>query len=369
MTVAKGRGLGYIQGSFSQVSEGTPEKNRNTNTSIQPLSELLQVVDVTKKGEGDFLLGRISFSQRKLEKIAISGETGAGKSTLLKLIAGLIQVDGGQLVFEGKKVMGPEDRLVPGHPGIAYLSQHFELQKSLRVEQVLAYSNTLIDREADNLYTVCQIDHLLKRRTDQLSGGEKQRVAVCRLLISRPRLLLLDEPFSHLDMVHKNTLKSVIDDIGEHLRITCMLVSHDPLDTLSWADRILVMRDGRIIQEGSPESIYCQPIDVYSGGLFGKYNLIEPDSFRTFSKLDVIKKFIQRHGVKKIFVRPEHFKLVRKSTGALRGKVEKLLFFGSYREARIRISRTVITVRTVSANISVGDTVYVSVTGGQLWPL
>ena len=165
----------------------------------------MDLTEVSKKGEGDFVLSGISLTQRKLEKIAIAGETGAGKSTLLKLIAGLAQPDGGRILFEGEKVMGPEDQLVPGHAGIAYLSQHFELQKSLRVEQVLGYSNALSERAADTLYSVCQIDHLLKRRTDQLSGGEKQRVAICRLLISAPRLLLLDEPFSHLDMVHKNT--------------------------------------------------------------------------------------------------------------------------------------------------------------------
>ena len=160
---------------------------------------LLSVNNLRKNGPGDFRLRDITFTQNKLEKVGLAGETGAGKSTLLKLIAGLLQPDGGELVFERKKVAGPADQLVPGHPGIAFLSQHFELQKSLRVEQVLAYSNKLSDREAHRLYRVCQIDHLLKRRTDELSGGEKQRVAICRLLISLPRLLLLDEPLANAD--------------------------------------------------------------------------------------------------------------------------------------------------------------------------
>ena len=331
------------------------------------MKTLLQAHEVTRRGEGNFVLSGISFTQAERERIAVAGETGAGKSTLLKLIAGLIQPDGGRLMFEGSKVMGPNDQLVPGQPGIAYLSQHFELQKSLRVEQVLGYSNTLTERAAGTLFRVCQIDHLLKRRTDQLSGGEKQRVAICRLLISAPRLLLLDEPFSHLDMVHKNTLKAVIDDIGEKLKITCMLVSHDPLDTLSWADRILVMKDGRIIQDGTPLTIYNAPVNEYAGGLFGNYNLIRRKDFRTFSKLPALKRFIRKTDAENIFMRPEHFRIVRKNPRALHGKAERISFFGSYSEIQIRISKVLITVRTTVTNIEEGETVYISAPGRRLW--
>jgi ABC-type Fe3+/spermidine/putrescine transport system ATPase subunit len=329
---------------------------------------LLQVLDAGKKGPGDFALSGITFSQQKLERIAIAGETGAGKSTLMRLIAGLLQPDEGQLLFEGRKIIGPEDQLVPGHPGIAYLSQHFELQKSLRVEQVLAYSNTLSGRESDRLFSVCRIKHLLLRRTDQLSGGEKQRVAVCRLLISRPQMLLLDEPFSHLDMVHKDMLKSVIRDIGGKLKITCMLVSHDPLDTLSWADKIIVLRNGHMVQAGTPESIYNKPVDEYAGGLFGDYNLISRERFRTFAKLPVIKAYLKKNrGVRNIFLRPENFKLVRKNPRALRGKVEKILFFGSHRQFWIRVSVALIKVKTTAANIQEGELVYLSLSKTDLW--
>ncbi|MGC1242816.1 MAG: ABC transporter ATP-binding protein [Chryseosolibacter sp.] len=328
---------------------------------------LLKLTGISKKGEGDFLLSNINFSQRKLENIAIVGETGAGKSTLLKMIAGLIQPDTGELLFEKKKVAGPNDQLVPGNPGIAYLSQHFELQKFLRVEQVLSYSNTLSEKEAETLYEVCQITHLLKRRTDQLSGGEKQRIAICRLLISSPRLLLLDEPFSHLDMVHKNTLKAVIRDIGEKLKITCILVSHDPLDTLSWADKILVMKDGVILQKGTPETVYQQPSGEYTGGLFGKYNIIHPENFKTYSALKGMKQIIGGSNGKSIFLRPEQFQLVKKSKRALRGRVEKVIFYGPYREAEVMVAKKILTVKTEVSDIQKGDTVYVGLSSQRPW--
>lgn len=330
---------------------------------------LLKVANVSKKGPGDFELKDITFSQNRNENIAIAGETGAGKSTLLKLIAGLIQPDGGELLLGKTRISGPNDRLVPGHPGIAYLSQHFELQKSLRVEQVLSYSNKLSDAEADRLYAVCQIDHLLMRRTDELSGGEKQRVAICRLLISSPQLLLLDEPFSHLDMVHKNTLKSVIRDIGEKLRITCMLVSHDPQDTLSWADKIIVMRDGKVVQKGSPQLIYQQPIDEYTGGMFGNYNLIRPGNFKAFSQLKNLRKIMLLAPDQAIFIRPEQFRIVKKSASALRGRVEKLLYYGNFSEVEITAQKKRLIIRTSDHELRQGQTVYVSVPNQDLWTI
>jgi iron(III) transport system ATP-binding protein len=327
----------------------------------------LKLAGVTKKGEGDFLLQDITFTQRKHQKIAIAGETGAGKSTLLKIIAGLVQPDSGEVIFENDRVRGPGEQLLPGHPGIAYLSQHFELQKFLRVEQVLRYSNTLSNAVAQQLYEVCQIDHLLSRKTDQLSGGEKQRIAICRLLISSPRLLLLDEPFSHLDIVHKNTLKTVIDDIGDKLKISCILVSHDPEDTLSWADKVLVMKAGKVIQNDRPEIIYRQPFNEYTGGLFGNYNLIPPKAFKWFSQIPAIRRSVSRGEERDLFLRPEHFKIVNTGTRAVKGRVTKVLFFGSHSEVRFSVRSISLTVKTVQTKFKEGDHIYVSVSAEYLW--
>lgn len=327
----------------------------------------LKLSNVTKKGEGDFVLSGITFAQGKLEKLAIAGETGAGKSTLMKIVAGLVQPDSGEVLFENAKVRGPADQLVPGNAAIAYLSQHFELQKFLRVEQVLDYSNTLPVKEANRLFEVCQITHLLKRKTDQLSGGEKQRIAICRLLISSPRLLLLDEPYAHLDMDHKSALKAVIRDIGQKLKITCTIVSHDPMDTLSWADQMIVMKDGQLIQKDKPEVIYRQPLNAYTGGLFGKYNLITPAMFGAFSVLPAFRRWMRSAGDRNIFVRPEQFKVVRERPNSLKGKIKKVSFFGSYRELEIAAGKNTLIVRTDKVEMEPGATVFVSLGRGPFW--
>jgi ABC-type sulfate/molybdate transport systems ATPase subunit len=214
--------------------------------------------------------------------------------------------------------------LVAGHSSIAYLSQNFELQKFLRVEQVFSYANILSEDDANKLMEVCQIDHLVKRKTDQLSGGERQRIALATLLVKSPKLLLLDEPFTHLDMPHKSVLKEVIDDISNKLGITCVLVSHDPNDTLSWADKILVLKDGKVIQKGSPQEIYSAPVNEYVAGLFGKYNLIH----WTDTKLLKSMRLKPVRG-KSYFLRPEQIIVAKKGNPENAASVIESKFYGN----------------------------------------
>jgi len=283
----------------------------------------------------DGVNGKISCTQKKGQKLAIAGETGSGKSTLLKIISGLAEPSAGTVWFEGERVLGPKERLVPGQPGIAYLSQHFELWHNYRVEEILSYANDLTPEESAELYAICHIDHLMGRRTDALSGGERQRIALARLLVKPPRLLLLDEPFSNLDMIHKDTLKRVIRNIGEQLDITCILVSHDPLDLMAWADEILVLRNGGVEQQGPPERIYRQPVNDYVAGLFGKYNLIG-----------------------KTFVRPEDIRIV--DEGSLEGIVESVVFQGWYYDVEVQLKNSTVALRTTVETLRKGDRVRIA---------
>lgn len=330
---------------------------------------LLKVSDISRKAGNLPILKDINFELTAFERIAIAGETGSGKSTLLKIIAGLEQADSGEVRFEGKRVEGPLEKLVPGHPGITYLSQHFELPRFLRVEQVLAYTNVLTDEAATRVYDICKISHLMLRRTDQLSGGERQRIAMARLLISAPRLLLLDEPYSNLDMIHKSTLKSVIEAISEQLKITCILVSHDPTDTLSWADQILVMRSGEILQQGTPEQIYHQPDDAYVAGLFGRYALLQAADLKHFGNLSHIDASVLEG--RALFVRPERFRLVDDGAdGAVQATVTKASFSIGFYELEVTLpGGTTITVRSDRRGIEKGNEVWVSLPEAYGWLL
>jgi ABC-type sugar transport system ATPase subunit len=326
----------------------------------------MDLLDVSKiyKREGKVeVLKDISFTQTAFRKIAIAGSSGSGKTTLLKIIAGLIRPDGGEVLFEGERVKGPHETLIPGHAGIAYLSQHFELRNAYRVEELLSMANLLPESEAGSIYSICRIDHLLKRRTNQLSGGEKQRIALARLLVTSPRLLLLDEPFSNLDPFHRNVLRSVIREVGESMNLTCLLVSHDPMDALSWADTVIVLRAGQILQKGVPEEIYWRPSDEYTAGLFGNYNLIGPAVLKEFQLKHLPGKAVPVMNGKSLFFRPEQIRIIGAGNGGIKGKVTECRFLGSAYEVDVLAAGTIITVRiTGQVTLQKGDTVYLSLT-------
>ena len=328
---------------------------------LQEFMELVTVSNISLVEHGATIVAPISFGQRAGQKLALAGASGAGKSTLLQLIAGLAQPATGEVRIAGERVRRPHDALVPGHPGVAYLSQKSDLPHSLRVEQVLRYASKRPAAEAQALYELCRIAHLLPRRTDQLSGGEQQRVALARLLLGAPRLLLLDEPFSNLDRDNKRTMQAIIEEVGTRLGITCLLVSHDAADVLSWADEVLVLQKGRLVQQGSPERIYQQPTNEYTAALFCDYNLVHGADRLALAPPTAAE------GGRALLVRPEQFRLGTLPTEGVAGTVQAVRFYGSYYEVEIKLSENTIRARVEAAALAVGDTAYVQLAPGSGW--
>ncbi|HTE24242.1 ABC transporter ATP-binding protein [Flavitalea sp.] len=305
--------------------------------------DLLQVKSISKQDERGFHLSNINFNQAFQQNITIAGETGSGKTTLLKIIAGLAQPDMGEIIFRNEKVIGPADKLIPGHKGIVYLSQDFRLPHFLRVEQILEYANEWPTEKAEKLFSLCGIRHLFKRRTDELSGGEQQRIAIARLLIMDPQLFLLDEPFSNMDPANKDLLKNIIKEIGKEFNMSFIMISHDPVDTLPWADEIIVMRDGKLIEKNSPELIYSKPAFAYTAALFGKYNVLPVGLLQMLNNNIKIPSGFQP------IVRPEKCVIISSSVAGnknihgeeqvfqLKGKVVDVRYFGHYFETDLMI--------------------------------
>lgn len=312
---------------------------------------LLNVSGISKKQGEEYVLKNINFIQQPSQRVAIAGSTGSGKTSLLKIIAGLIQPDAGEVLFEEVRVKGPLEKLLPGHPQIAYLSQNFELRNNYRVKELLQMTNKLSNEDAKLVFEVCRIDHLLNRWSDELSGGERQRIAFAKALVTAPKLLLLDEPFSNLDAIHRSILKKVIADIEERLNTTCILVSHDPADLLSWADEIIVLHEGKIIQRSIPEEVYSHPINEYVAALFGKFNLISPELIQFFPSL---KSDSRR------FLRPGDFELSYNKDAGVEGKVVSSSFMGNYFEVEVILSGHKLTITHVD-RFQVGEAVFISV--------
>ncbi len=321
--------------------------------------ELLRVANLSVEHFNKNILTDISFIQNQFQKIAIAGETGSGKTTLLKSIAGLSQPISGRVLFESNRVEGPEEKLIPGHPQIAYLSQSFELKNNYWVHEILSYATALENTQTLELYKICRIDHLLNRRTDQLSGGEKQRIALARLLSTSPKLLLLDEPFSNLDPIHKNIIKEVINDISDRLGISMIIVSHDPRDLLSWADEIIIIKNGKIEQAGAPQYLYHYPVNEYCAGLLGDYSLIA-NHHQSPSPINIDKK---------LFIRPAYFTLKKNKDSLLLGTIQHILFYGNYYILEVGIDNEILRLMIKESEFKIGDAVYLDFDRHDYWYL
>ena len=232
---------------------------------------MLEVAGLQKRISAHFALENISFQQSRGECLAIAGSSGSGKSTLLRLIAGHESPDSGSIHLFGQRVLGPHEQLIPGHAGLKFLPQHCHLPHHYFVRELFSYANQWEGEQGKALFELCRIGHLMDRKHTEISGGEQQRIALALLLISSPQWLLLDEPFSHLDPINKSILQQVLNDVARQFSITYLLCSHHPEDIFAWANRLLILRDGKIVSEGQPASLYFQPTDAYVAGLLGDY--------------------------------------------------------------------------------------------------
>jgi ABC-type sulfate/molybdate transport systems ATPase subunit len=325
---------------------------------------LLTVSSLSKQIPGGFAVQNLSFTLEAGQKLAIIGETGSGKTTLLKMIGGLLQPASGTILFEGQRVLGPDEQLLPGHPGIAYLGQHFELRNNYRVWEELERFNLLDEEEAQQLYALCQIEHLLKRRTSELSGGERQRIALAKQLGAKPRLLLLDEPFSNLDLAHKNTIKKVIDNITSAQGLTCIMIAHDPADILPWANEVMVMQTGGIIQTGSPQVVYYRPVSAYAAELLGPYYLLPAAETALLTGISV-----SGSSPKRLFVRPEQLYLAGKKQHTLDAVVDAVRFGGPVCLAQLHTGTLQLTIPVQPGDVQAGEHVLLGLHAGERWYL
>ena len=303
-------------------------------------------------------VNEISFVLNEGEKLAIAGETGSGKTTLLKMLSGFLQPENGEILFKGKKVKGPQEQLIAGHPKIAYLSQYFELRNNYYVRDFLEMAEVVPKDKAQLIYEICRIAHLLNRRTNALSGGERQRIALARLLITLPDLLLLDEPFSHLDYSHKEIIRQVLRDIEKEFGTSFILVSHDVSDLLSWADRILIIKEGRIVKEDNPHILFYQPPDAYCAEIMGAFSII---SGGLAKHLDPSLTG-EAHPV--YCVRPSQIQITHDPSFA-EATVVEIVFFGNYYMIRVKCKDEIFQMIHLTNEFQVGQTIQIKVREGM----
>ena len=210
--------------------------------------------------------------------IALVGESGCGKSTLLSLIYGLIDWRGGEILFEGAKLFGPKGNLVPGESQMKFVAQNYDLMPYGTVyDNVGKFISNINLKEkkekVEELLDVVGLTEFAKVIPKNLSGGQQQRVAIARALAVLPKMLLLDEPFSNLDFSRKFELREKLFNYVKENNISLIISTHNLEEVLPWADKIVVLQQGRLIQNDSPKETYENPYNDYVARLLGEVNI------------------------------------------------------------------------------------------------
>ena len=234
------------------------------------------------------ILEDIHFTVSPGEHVSIIGESGCGKSTLLKIIYGLLHIDQGEIHWNNTQILGPNFNLVPGEPYMKYLSQDFNLMPFTSVEEnvgefLSVFEPKKREERTAELLEMIQMTPSAKTKVKHLSQGQQQRVALAKVLAEEPELLLLDEPFSHIDNFRKNSFRRNLFGHLKEKGVTVLVATHDHNDMLPFADTAVVLKDKHILAKNTPKNLYQCPNNLYIASLFGEANLIPIDIVKSYA--------------------------------------------------------------------------------------
>jgi spermidine/putrescine ABC transporter ATP-binding subunit len=237
----------------------------------------VQLDRVTKRFGKTTALDDVSLLVRRGELMTLLGPSGCGKTTLLNLVAGFLMPDGGEIAIDGRRVTD----VPPYRRESGIMFQQYALFPHMSVAANVGYGLKMrriakpeIARRVAEALALIKLEGLEDRKPRQLSGGQQQRVALARALVIRPKVLLLDEPFSALDRNLRASMQVEIKEIQRKLGVTTIFVTHDQSEALSLSDRIAVLAEGRIRQLGTPDEIYCHPVDRFVASFVGDVNVL-----------------------------------------------------------------------------------------------
>lgn len=248
--------------------------------------DYLEIKGLFKSYNNDIVLNNININIKKGEFVTLLGPSGCGKSTLLRCISGLTDVDKGEIYVDGKLI----NNLNPNKRNISMVFQSYALFPNMTVMSNIEFGLKMkklplkeIKKKVETVINLVDLNGYENRYPSELSGGQQQRVALARALVIEPKLLLLDEPLSALDAKIRKSLRTQINEIQRRLQITTIFVTHDQEEALTMSDRVLLINNGKVVQEGTPEDIYKNPSDEFSAGFIGNYNIIEIEKLKSIT--------------------------------------------------------------------------------------
>jgi iron(III) transport system ATP-binding protein len=256
----------------------------------------------------------VSIDLKPGEVFGIVGASGGGKSTLLKIVSGLLDPSKGTVHWNNERVLGPSERLIPGHPEIQLVNQDFNLDLFHTVKEnillkILNLPEKDRNRFCDELLDLVELNEAASQQARYLSGGEQQRLAIARALAMESEVLLLDEPFSHLDAHLRLKIGAYIRQLVEIRNTLCILVSHEGDEVMQWCSQIAFLNNGEFSRIDTPEAFYYNPSNFNEGAYFGELNEL-------------------KEGKTKILFRPCEYKVVKND--GLEVEFQDAVFFGAY---------------------------------------
>jgi multiple sugar transport system ATP-binding protein len=313
----------------------------------------IQLKKVNKSFGATQVIPGIDLTINEGEFVVFVGPSGCGKSTLLRLIAGLEDTTSGTIEIDGKDVTGE----APAKRKLAMVFQSYALYPHMSVRKNIAFplkmakmEQAAIDKKVEDAARVLNLTNYLERRPGQLSGGQRQRVAIGRAIVREPSAFLFDEPLSNLDAALRGNMRLEISELHHQLKTTMIYVTHDQVEAMTMADKIVVLNAGNIEQVGSPMELYHKPDNVFVAGFIGspKMNLIAGDIARPY-------------GAATVGVRPEHLG-ISKTEGTWSGTAGVTEHLGSDTFIHVKTDNAgVITVRAPGeTDIRFGDKVYLT---------
>ena len=311
--------------------------------------KIIEIKNLSKAFADNVVLNNLTLDIEKDEFLTLLGPSGCGKTTLLKILAGFESADKGEILFNGKKIND-----IPSYDRtINTVFQKYALFSHMNVYENVAFGLRIkklpkneIDVKVKEMLKLVALEGFEKRKIDSLSGGQQQRVAIARALVNEPKVLLLDEPLSALDLKLRKEMQIELKKIQKKVGITFIFVTHDQEEALTMSDKIVVMNKGVIQQMGTPQDIYNEPINSFVADFIGESNIVpgvmlEDYSVKfqshTFSCVD--KGFKENEEVE-VVIRPEDIKMVKEEEGMLKGKVLSSIFKGVHYELEVKENDT-----------------------------
>lgn len=250
---------------------------------------MLDVQNIQFAYQKQAVLESVSFSIEKGAHLAIVGESGSGKTTLLKLLYGEFDLDAGEILWQKEPILGPKFNLITGPDFMKHVAQEFDLMPYTSVAANIGnfLSNRVPEKKQnriDELIEVVELNDYANTHVRYLSGGQKQRVAIAKALAKQPEILLLDEPFSHIDNLKRQSLRRSLFKFLKEKQITCIVATHDKNDVLGFADQMLVLHQGKVHRKDRPEQLYHRPKTKLIASFFDEYNEFKLSEITNSSK-------------------------------------------------------------------------------------